>query len=38
MRGLLERLDTEYGSPAGFLLSHGLTEAELDRLRAALIE
>ena len=38
MRGLLERLDTEYGSPAGFLLSHGLTDAELDRLRAALIE
>jgi protein-tyrosine phosphatase len=38
MRALLETLDAEYGSPAAFLRAHGLTEAELERLRAALIE
>lgn len=38
MRGLLERLDAEYGSPADFLRAHGLTDAELARLRAVLIE
>lgn len=38
MRALLERLDARYGSPADFLRAHGLTEVELDRLRAALVE
>lgn len=38
MRALLERLDTEYGSPAGFLRAHGVTDDELARLRDALVE
>ncbi len=38
MRELLARLDTVYGSPADFLRAHGMTGAELERLRDALIE
>jgi protein-tyrosine phosphatase len=38
MAALLERLDAVYGSPADFLRAHGLTDLELERLRAALIE
>lgn len=38
MRELLARLDTAYGSPADFLRAHGMTDAELERLRDALIE
>ena len=38
MRALLESLDGAYGSPSDFLRAHGLTEGELARLRAALID
>lgn len=38
MRALLERLDAEYGSPAGFLRAHGVTDDELARLRDTLVE
>lgn len=38
MRAFLERLDERYGSPADFLRAHGLSDVELERLRAALIE
>ena len=37
MRALLERLDREYGSPAGYLLAHGVTDDELRRLRELLV-
>ncbi|CAH0217753.1 tyrosine-protein phosphatase [Microbacterium sp. Bi128] len=38
MRALLERLDAEHGSPAGFLRAHGVTDDELAGLRDALVE
>lgn len=38
MRALLERLDREYGSPAGYLRAHGLSEHDLRRLRDLLID
>jgi len=37
MRTLLERLDREYGSPAGYLRAHGLGDDDLAALRRALI-
>ncbi|MGN7968552.1 tyrosine-protein phosphatase [Microbacterium sp. 22296] len=37
MRALLERLDREYGSPAGYLRAHGATDHELRRLRELLV-
>lgn len=37
MRALLERLDREYGSPAGYLQAHGLQDSELTRLREVLV-
>ena len=37
MRVLLDRLDREFGSAAGYLLATGMSEAEIDRLRAVLI-
>lgn len=38
MRALLERLDAEYGSPAGFLRAHGVSDDELAHLRHTLVE
>lgn len=38
MRRLLDQLDERWGSAAGFLREHGLTDAELIALRAALVE
>lgn len=38
MRALLERLDRDHGSPAGYLRANGLTEDELRRLREVLTE
>jgi len=37
MRVLLDRLDREFGSAAGYLLATGMSEAEIERLRAVLI-
>ncbi|MCI9859014.1 tyrosine-protein phosphatase [Microbacterium proteolyticum] len=37
MRTLLERLDREHGSPAGYLRAHGVTDDELRRLRDLLV-
>ena len=37
MRALLERLDSEYGSPADYLRAHGLRDAEIERLREVLV-
>ena len=37
MRALLERLDRDFGSPAGYLAAHGFTDAEAERLRAVLV-
>ncbi len=37
MRTLLARLDREYGSPAGYLRAHGLSDDELRRLREVLV-
>ncbi|MDQ1137512.1 protein-tyrosine phosphatase [Microbacterium sp. SORGH_AS 1204] len=37
IRALLERLDREYGSAAGYLRAHGLRDGELERLRAVLV-
>jgi len=36
MTGLLAVLDSEYGGATGYLTGHGLTETELDQLRARL--
>lgn len=36
MRALLERLDREWGSPAGYLRAHGMTDDELRLLRHVL--
>lgn len=38
MRSLLQRIDERWGSAAGYLRAHGLTEAELGALREALVE
>lgn len=38
MRSLLDKLDREYGSPAGFLRAHGMSADELQRLREVLVE
>ncbi|GAA1127542.1 tyrosine-protein phosphatase [Microbacterium natoriense] len=38
MRRLLERVDERWGSAADYLRANGLTDAELDALRAALVE
>lgn len=38
MRALLERVDDRWGSAAGFLREHGMTEDELAALNAALVE
>ncbi|AIT60030.1 MULTISPECIES: tyrosine-protein phosphatase [Actinomycetes] len=38
MAALLQRIEREYGSMAGYLLAQGLTSDELDRLTAALID
>jgi len=38
MRALLDRLDRAYGSPAGYLRAHGMTDDELDALRAVLVD
>jgi protein-tyrosine phosphatase len=38
LNGALDFLVTEFGSVEQYLLAHGLTSAELDRLRAALVE
>ncbi|WP_345752355.1 tyrosine-protein phosphatase [Microbacterium rhizophilus] len=38
MRGVLDQLRAEHGSAAGFLRAHGMTQGELDRLRAVLVE
>lgn len=37
MRALLARLDRQFGSPAGYLRAHGMTDAELDRLGTVLV-
>ncbi|BFM24128.1 tyrosine-protein phosphatase [Microbacterium sp. che218] len=37
MRALLDRLDREFGSPTGYLRAHGMTDAELERLREVLV-
>lgn len=37
MRALLERLDREYGSPAGYLRAHGMSDDELSTLRELLV-
>lgn len=38
MRALLAHLDGTYGSAAGYLRAHGMTDAEIDRLREVLVE
>ena len=38
MRALLAELDEGFGSPAGWLRAHGVTDAEIAALRAALVE
>jgi protein-tyrosine phosphatase len=38
MAALLESVTERYGSPAAYLQAHGLTDAELSRLREVLIE
>lgn len=38
MRAFLAELDERYGSVAGFLRAHGLTDDELARLRSVLVE
>lgn len=37
MRSLLERIDREFGSPAGYLRAHGMSEDELSALRRVLV-
>lgn len=37
LESVIDRLETHYGGAAGYLQSHGLTAAELDRLRALLV-
>lgn len=38
MRRLLAQIDERWGSAAGYLRANGMTDAELDALRAALVE
>lgn len=38
MRRLLAQVDERWGSAAGYLRANGMTEGELDALRAALVE
>lgn len=38
MRRLLEQVDQRWGSAAGYLRAHGMTEAELEALTTALVE
>jgi protein-tyrosine phosphatase len=38
MRALLDRLDREFGSAAGYLLANGMSAAETERLREVLID
>lgn len=38
MRGVLGEIDERWGSAAGYLLAHGMTDAELGALRDALVE
>ena len=38
MRALLAHLDDAYGSAAGYLRAHGMTDAEIHRLREVLVE
>jgi protein-tyrosine phosphatase len=38
LEALLDRIDNEYGSVAGYLQAHGLTDDELARLTASLID
>ncbi|MBW8761608.1 MAG: tyrosine-protein phosphatase [Microbacterium sp.] len=38
MRALLEKVDERWGSAAGYLRTNGMTHAELDSLRATLVE
>ena len=38
MRALLAHLDATYGSAAGYLRAHGMTDAEIHRLREVLVE
>ncbi|MCP1429574.1 protein-tyrosine phosphatase [Microbacterium foliorum] len=38
MRALLQKVDERWGSAAEYLRANGMTEAELERLRAALVE
>ncbi|WJL95176.1 tyrosine-protein phosphatase [Microbacterium sp. ET2] len=38
MRAFLDDLEKRYGSAAGFLLAHGLTDQEVQRLRGVLVE
>ncbi|MCY1716673.1 tyrosine-protein phosphatase [Microbacterium sp. SL62] len=38
MRVLLDRLDREFGSAAGYLLANGMSAAEIERLREVLID
>jgi protein-tyrosine phosphatase len=38
MRALLEKVDERWGSAAGYLRANGMSDAELDALRATLVE
>lgn len=38
MREVLDDLDTRFGSPAGYLRAHGITDDELARLRHTLVD
>jgi protein-tyrosine phosphatase len=38
MRALLEQVDERWGSAAGYLRANGMTDQELEALRAALVE
>ncbi|MDQ1113109.1 protein-tyrosine phosphatase [Microbacterium testaceum] len=38
MRALLQRVDRDFGSPAGYLRANGMSQGEIDRLREVLID
>lgn len=38
MRALLQRVDRDFGSPAGYLRANGMSQVEIDRLREVLID
>jgi len=38
LEALLERIDREHGSISAYLLAHGLTPTELERLTAVIID